>query len=308
MSLPAPAPRQTRSQRTPWYQKDAAVGYLFILPSIIGLLTFVLYPLCASAYYALTDWNGVTPPIFVGFKNFRYLLTQSPAFWPSLRATGLYVLMVVPGSLILGLALLLNRNVPGIRLFRTIFYLPAVLPIVATLTLWKFIYNPDYGLANQVLHFFGLPGAAWLSSPNLALPALVVIGLWGVGSTMIIFLAALQGVPKELYEAARIDGASPWRMLLGITLPVISPILFLQFIMQIIAALQQFNAPQVLTQGGPGFATNLLMYQIYKTGFVDQQQGLASAEVWVLFVLIVLVTLLTFRFSSMWVYAENEIG
>lgn len=300
-SISTPRPRHNR--------REALIGYLFILPSILGFAVFVLYPILAAAYYALTDWSGVTDPVFVGFKNFRYLLTQSPAFWPSLKVTALYVLMIVPGSLILGLALalLLNRELPGMRLFRTIFYLPAVLPVVATLALWKFIYNPDYGLANQLLNFFGLPGSTWLGSYTMALPALVVIGLWGVGSTMVIFLAALQAVPKELYEAARIDGAGPLRLLTGITLPAISPILFLQLVMQIIAALQQFNAPKILTEGKPGFATNLFMYQIWKTGFQDQQLGLATAQVWVLFVLIIVMTLFTFRLSSMWVYAENDL-
>ena len=305
MSL-APRPQVRR----PGYnRREALAGYLFILPSIIGFAVFVLYPLCAAAYYALTDWNGLTAPAFVGLKNFRYLFTQDPAFWPSLGVTGLYVLMIVPGSLAAGLALalLLNRQLPGIRLFRTIFYLPAVLPLVATLALWKFIYNPDYGLANQLLGALGLPGSTWLGSYAMALPAMVIIGLWGVGSTMVIFLAALQAVPKELYEAARIDGAGPWRLFTGVTLPTISPILFLQLVMQVIAALQQFNAPKVLTQGGPGFSTNLFMYQIYKTGFVDQQLGLATAQVWVLFVLIIVMTLFTFRLSSMWVYAENDL-
>ena len=300
--------------------REALIGYLFILPSIIGFSIFVLYPLVMSAYYSLTRWDGVTDPVFVGFKNFVYIFTKDPSFIPSLKATGLFALMSVPVSLIVGLllAVLLNRNLPGIKLFRTAVYLPAVLPSIAVLTLWKFIYNPQYGLANQFLSALHLPTSTWLSSYEMALPSIVIIGLWGVGSTMIIFLAGLQSVPKELYEAAKLDGAGTTRLFLRITLPMISPILFLQLILQIITALQAFNQFQVLTSsssagdhGGPGFATTVLMLHIYQSGFGSLSQfpqiGYASAEVWVLFILIGLITIFTFRFSSMWVYEESNL-
>lgn len=301
------------ARRKKYNRKEALIGYLFILPSIIGFTIFVLYPLISSAYYALTQWNGVTDPVFVGFKNFVYMFTKDPSFVPSLQATLLFALMSVPSALVLGLllALLLNRALPGIRLFRTILYLPAVLPSIATLTLWKFIYNPQVGLANQVLAFFHLPPSTWLGSYQMALPSIVIIGLWGVGSTMIIFLAGLQGVPPDLYEAAKLDGAGPVNLFWRITMPMISPILFLQLVMQIIGALQAFNQSAVLTNGGPGFTTDLLMYSIYKYGFGNLSQfpqlGYATAQVWVLFVLIIIVTIFTFRFSSMWVYAESSL-
>jgi multiple sugar transport system permease protein len=203
------------------------------LPSILGFCIFVVYPLLSSAYYSLTSWDGVTDPIFVGFKNYLYLLTKDPSFFPSLKATGLFALLSVPSSLVLGLllAVLLNRNLPGVKLFRTALYLPAVLPSIATLTLWKFIYNPQIGLANQFLSLLHLPTSIWLSSETMAIPAIVIVGLWGVGSTMIIFLAGLQAVPQELYEAAKIDGAGTVTMFFRTTLPMISPILFLQLIM-----------------------------------------------------------------------------
>lgn len=297
-----------RPPRSRWNRREAVAGYLFILPSIIGFLIFVLYPLGAAAYYALTEWNGATAPKFIGLENFRYLFTQDPSFWPSLRATGLFVLLSVPSGLLLGLllAVLVNRSLPGIRLFRTIMYLPVVLPAVASLTLWKFIYNPDFGLANQALTAFGLPTSLWLGDPNFAVPALVIIGLWGVGASMVIFLAGLQAVPKELYEAARLDGASGGQLFRHITVPMMSPIIFLQLITGAIAALQAFTQPQLLTKGGPDLATNFLMYDIYVNAFQNQQFGLATAQAWVLFAFIIVATVLTFRVSSAFVYEEND--
>jgi ABC-type sugar transport system permease subunit len=293
--------------------KEGFIGYLFILPSIIGFSIFVVYPLISSAYYSLTRWDGNTDPVLIGFKNYIYMFTKDPSFMPSLKATALFVVLSVPSSLILGLllAVLLNRNMPGIKLFRTALYLPAVLPSIATLTLWKFIYDPQFGLANQVLSFLHLPTSDWLSSDSMALPSLVIIGLWGVGSTMIIFLAGLQAVPQELYEAARLDGAGQIRLFARITLPMISPIIFLQLVLQIITALQAFNQPQVLTNGGPGFSTKLLMLSIYSNGFGSlgqyPQLGYAMAQVWVLFFFIIAVTAFTFRASSIWVYEESSV-
>jgi multiple sugar transport system permease protein len=195
---------------------------------------------------------------------------------------------------------------PGVRFFRTIFYLPVVLPSIASLTLWKFIFNPQYGFANELLRTVGLPTSLWLGSARMAIPSLVIIGLWGVGGTMIIFLAGLQAVPQELYEAAKLDGAGSWTTFRRLTLPLISPILFLELVMQIIATMQSFNQPAVLTGGGPGFTTDFLMYNIWLNAFQNEQFGFAVAEVWVLFALIMALTAATFRFSSMWVYTENQ--
>lgn len=300
-----------QQRRKKW--REGLIGYLFVLPSIIGFSIFVVYPLISSAYYSLTQWDGNTDPVFVGFKNYIYMFTKDPSFMPSVKATVLFAILSVPSSLILGLllAVLLNRNLPGVKLFRTALYLPAVLPSIATLTLWKFIYNPQFGLANQVLNFLHLPTSNWLSSESMALPSIVIIGLWGVGSTMIIFLSGLQSVPQELYEAARLDGSGRLSLFARITLPMISPIIFLQLVMQIISAMQAFNQPQVLTGGGPGFSTNLLMLSIYKNGFGNlgqfPQLGYAVAQVWVLFLFIIAVTIFTFRVSSMWVYEESSI-
>ncbi|GAB2669702.1 carbohydrate ABC transporter permease [Kribbella swartbergensis] len=290
---------------------DTKAAYLFIAPAIIGFTVFVVYPLIRSFYLSLTRYNGLTDPVFVGLGNFRRLFTVDPAFWPSLRATAYLVILYVPLSLILGLALAMfcNQRFAGVRIVRTLAYLPVVLPVVATITLWKFILNPQVGLLNTILDRLGLPTSLWLQSPTMAMPSIVLVMLWGVGGTMIIFLAALQAVPTELYEAARVDGAGPSSVFFRITLPMISPIMLLQVILQTTAALQTFNQPKILTGGGPGFSTNVLMLAIYNNGFSNlgrvPQLGYASAQVWVLFVVIIAVIALTAKFSSLWTYSDN---
>jgi multiple sugar transport system permease protein len=234
-----------------------------------------------------------------------------PAFWPSLRATGYLVVLYVPLSLAIGLALAMfcNQRFAGVRIVRTLAYLPVVLPAVATITLWKFILNPQVGLLNTILDKLHLPTSSWLASPTMSMPSIVIVMLWGVGGTMIIFLAALQAVPTELYEAARVDGAGPYAVFFRITLPMISPIMLLQVILQTTAALQTFNQPKILTGGGPGFSTNVLMLSIYNNGFSNlgriPQLGYASAQVWVLFIIIIAVIALTAKFSSLWTYSDN---
>jgi multiple sugar transport system permease protein len=290
---------------------DVKAAYLFIAPAIIGFLVFVGYPLVRSFYLALTKYNGLTNPVFIGLGNFRRLFSTDPAFWPALRATGYLVVLYVPLSLVLGLALamFLNQRFAGVRVVRTLAYLPVVLPAVATITLWKFILDPQVGLLNTILDRLGLPTSLWLQSPNTSMPSVVLVMLWGVGGTMIIFLAALQSVPTELYEAARVDGAGPWAVFFRITLPMISPIVLLQVILQTTAALQTFNQPKILTNGGPGFSTNVLMLSIYGNGFPTlgriPQLGYASAQVWVLFIIIIAVIALTAKFSSLWTYSDN---
>ncbi|MGW6200352.1 carbohydrate ABC transporter permease [Kribbella sp. NPDC055110] len=290
---------------------DVKAAYLFIAPAVIGFLVFVGYPLIRSFYLALTKYNGLTDPVFVGLGNFRRLFSTDPAFWPALRATGYLVLLYVPLSLVLGLALAMfcNQRFAGVRIVRTLAYLPVVLPAVATITLWKFILDPQVGLLNTILDRLGLPTSLWLQGPGTAMPSVVLVMLWGVGSTMIIFLAGLQAVPTELYEAARVDGAGPWPVFFRITLPMISPIVLLQVILQTTAALQTFNQPKILTNGGPGFSTKVLMLSIYENGFPTlgriPQLGYASAQVWVLFVIIIAVIALTAKFSSLWTYSDS---
>lgn len=304
-TLDGAAPRR-RSLR-----RNNRVGYLFIAPSIVGFAVFVAYPLVMSAYYSLTQWNGVTAPKFIGIDNYVYMLTKDPVFWKSVFNTIIFAVISVPVSLVCGLALavLLNRKIKGVKIFRTIFFLPVVLPSIAVLTMWKYLFDPQFGLANQVLSWLHLPTSQWLSSAHSAMATIILIGVWGVGGTMIIFLAGLQNVPDELYEAAKLDGANSIRTFFSLTLPMITPILLLQLILQINGAFQTFNQIAILTGGGPDNSTNLLMYKIYTDGFSSVNtplMGYATAEVWFLFILVMIVTAFTFRTSSMWVYNAGE--
>jgi multiple sugar transport system permease protein len=296
-----------RRPLSPLKRSENIAGYLFILPGIIGLSVFVLYPLVSSVYYAMTQWDGATAPKFIGLENFIYYFTQDATFWPSVRATLVWVALSVPTGVAAGLllALLVNRSLPGIKLFRTILYLPTVLPIVATLALWKFIYNPTVGLANQFLNALGLPSSLWLGDVQLVFPALITINLWAAGGAMVIFLAGLQSVPTELYEAAKLDGANDTHLFWHITVPMISPVLLLQTVTGVIGALQALAQPQLITGGGPDNTTNFLMFKIWTTAFGANQYGQAIALVWVLFVIIMIATALTFRLSNAFVYAED---
>lgn len=290
-------------------KRNTIVAYIFILPTIVGVCVFTLYPLASSLYHAFTDWTGITPAKWVGLKNFRYMFTEDPTFWPSLRATAYFVLLSVPVGLFGGLllAVLLNRALTGVKLFRTIFYLPVVLPSIAVLTLWKYIYDPMYGFANQILEALHLPTSAWIFSTRMAMPSIVLIGLWGVGGSMIIFLAALQNVPTEILDAGRVDGAGSFRLFWSITFPMMTPIILLQLILGLNLAFQAFNQVQVLTQGGPENTTYLFMYKIYNDAFGNYSQlGLATAEAWLLFVIVMIVTAITLRTSSLWVFEENK--
>ncbi len=309
-SVDLPAPKSERKR----VRGETIVGYLFILPSIIGFTVFVLYPMLFSAYTAFTKWDGISAPKFNGLANFSYMLTKDPLFWKSMGSTFLYVFINVPVSIIAGLllAMLLNNRMGGVRMFRTFFYIPAVLPIVATLTLWKYIFEPRLGLANAILGFLHLPTSMWLGSEVMAVPTLVIIQMWAsIGVIMIIFLGALQSIPFEIYEAAEMDSASAAQRFFQITVPLISPVIFLQVVLQMIAAMQAFIPVHVLTKGAPNNATNFLMYKIYTNGFgtlsAYPDMGYATAQVWVLFIIIAIITALTFRLSSMWVYEENRV-
>jgi ABC-type sugar transport system permease subunit len=304
-------PQARSGWRTSRRRRDAVLGYAFISPAIVGLFLFVGYPMVTSLYHSFTQWNGLTPAKWVGLENYVFLFTQDPIFWPSLRVTVLWVVLSVPATLVAGLALavLVNRTIRGVKVFRTVFYLPVVLPGVAVLTLWKYIYDPTYGLANQLLTFLHLPTSLWLGDAHVALPAILIVGVWSVGGTMMIFLAGLQAVPDEIQEAAKVDGAGAFNRFVRITLPMIGPIMMLQLMLALNGAFQTFNQVAILTKGGPANSTNLLMFKIYNDGFADfitsPQLGYATAEVWVLFVIVMLVTIVMLRLTRHRIY-EGE--
>lgn len=303
------APKST----LPFWKKDGFIGYMLLLPSLIGFAVFVAYPMIMAIGYSFTEWDGLSPAKFVGFENYSYMFTTDPSFPKALKATFLYVLMTVPLTLVFGLllAVMLNKNMFSVKVLRTLFYLPVVLPSVAALVLWKFVYDPDYGLINQLLAIFGVQGPKWLQSEDTALVSMSIVAIWGVGSMMIIFLSGLQSISAEIYEAADVDGANGIQKFFRITIPMMSPVLFLQLITGLIAAFQAFNPPQLLTNyggvgGGPNYSTYLLAYSIYDKAFNGFKYGYAMAQVMVLFVIILIFTIIVFRCSDAYVYYENN--
>ncbi|GGJ00588.1 spermidine/putrescine ABC transporter permease [Alicyclobacillus cellulosilyticus] len=293
-------------------RREAVLGYAFISPWIIGFIVFVAGPLVASLYLSFTDYSLLQPAHFIGVQNYVQMV-HDPDFWTSLGVTFYYAIVSVPLDLLVALllAILLNQKVRMMRLYRTLFYLPCVLPPVAVSVLWNWILNPSYGILNRLLAFFGLPQPQWLITPQWTVPAYIVMSVWGVGGAMIILLAGLQDVPQSLYEAAVIDGAGVWAKFRYVTLPMISPVLFFNLVMGIIGAFSYFTQAYVMGSGygsGAGVNNAGLFYalNIYIQGFSELHMGYASALAWVMFFIVLALTLLVFKSSSMWVYYGGE--
>ncbi|WP_429976074.1 carbohydrate ABC transporter permease [Enterococcus sp. DIV0086] len=282
--------------------------YLFILPWIIGFLAFVLIPMIMSLCMSFTKWDLLTEPTWVGFKNYIRAFTEDPLFYQSLKVTFVYSLFSVPLGLIASLtvALLLNQITRSVKFFRTIYYLPVIVSGVAMMVLWAYIFNPQMGLLNQILKMFGINGPGWIYDSKWAMPSLIIMSLWNIGGTVIIWLAGLSGVDEQLYESARLDGASRWQQFINITLPTLSPTIFFNLVNGVIGALQTFNQAYIMTDGGPKNSTLFFNFYLWKKAFKDFEMGYASALAWVLFVIIMILTLLVFKWSSMWVYYESE--
>ncbi len=290
-------------------RRESLWGYFFISPWVIGFIIFTAGPMLASLVLSLTHYDIASSPIFVGFDNYVKLFTGDPKFWHALRVTMTYAFIAIPLNLIFGflVAYLLNLRVPGVAFWRTIYYLPSVMPGVATALLWGLLFNPRIGVINWLLSLVGIKGPGWLASPQWALPALILMSLWGVGGGMIIYLAGLQGIPTSLYEAAQIDGANRWQQLTRITLPLMSPVIFYNLVTGIIGTFQYFTDAYVLTGGGPVDATLFYNLYLYKQAFTYRNMGYASALAWVLFVIVLVFTLLVFKSSDLWVYYEGEM-
>jgi len=275
-------------------------GLLFCAPWLVGLTVFTGYPVVASLFYSFCDYSILQAPVFSGTENYQRLLSDS-VFWQSLRNTLLFALLSLPAGMVvaLGLAMLLNTGARGLAVWRTIFYLPSIVPVVASSMLWLWIFNGKFGLLNWVLgpvwRWWGATPPAWLADPAWAKPALALMSLWGVGNSMVIYLAGLQQVPVELYEAAEIDGASARQRFWHITLPLISPVIYFNLIMGIIGTLQCFTQVFVMTGGADGApARSTLLYALYlfSVAFYDLRMGYASALAWVLFLVIVTLTII----------------
>lgn len=283
------------------------IGLLFILPWIIGFLVFQLYPFIASLVYSFTNYNILSKPAFVGWKNYWRLFHMDPDFKKSILVTLKYACIAVPGKLIFALivALILNMKVKHVNLYRTLYYLPSILGgSVAISALWKLMFMRD-GMVNHGLSLLHIPPVDWLGSPHVALITISLLQVWQFGSSMVLFLAALKQIPAEYYESAYLDGASKWRSFWSITLPMITPILFFNLIMQMINALQNFTSAFVITNGGPLKSTYLIGLKLYEEGFNNFKMGYASAISWVMFALIMAFTMVIFKSSSAWVYYQD---
>ncbi len=303
-------------QRTAVQRKrgETLAFYAFISPWLIGFIFLTAGPMVATLALSFTYYDLASTPVWAGFDNYTHAFND-PDFWQSLKVTGLFVLFYLPLSIVLGLmiALMMNQKIKGIAIFRTIYYMPVVVPAVASAVLWLWIFHPSRGLLNNALGFFGVPKSTWpywFLDPNWALPAIIIMSLWGVGSGMIIYLAGLKAIPQNLYEAASIDGANPVQRFWNITIPQLSPILFFQLIQGLIGAFQIFAPAKILSPsglGGPEGSTLFYVLNLYNVGFGgSHQMGYASALSWILFIIIMACTLLVFRSSSVWVYYESE--
>lgn len=286
--------------------KRALEGYLFASPWIIGFIVFTGGPIVASLVFSFCRYDVVTPAEWVGISNYKYMLTEDYLFWKSLYNTGYYALFSIPLRIIAALviALLLNQKLMGIRWFRTMYYVPAVTSGVAVSLLWIWLFDPGLGLINIVLGKIGIRGPLWLQSEVWSKPALILMSLWGVGTIWVIYLAGLQGIDKQLYEAVDIDRGNWWQKFWHITLPMLSPAIFFTLIIGIIRSFQVFTQAYVMTQGGPKNSTLFYVYYLYLRGFRMLKMGSASSMAWILFILILVFTLIQFKFASKWVYYE----
>ena len=293
--------------------KKSLGGYAFIAPWLIGFLIFTVGPMIASLVISMHSWSMLSPPGWVGLENYQSIIAEDSLFVTTLWNTAFYVVLSVPLGIAIGLALaiLLHNKLPGMGFFRTMLFLPSITNIVAASVLWLWVFNPEFGLLNTFLRWLGIQGPLWLQSEAWAKPSLVIMSLWGVGGTTIIFLAALQGIPQELHAAASLDGAGPVRRFFHITIPMISPAIFFSSIMGVIGSFQVFAQAFVMTgtsqqgsEGGPNNSTLFLVLYIYKKAFQEFRMGYASALAWLLFFIILVFTVLQTRLSKDRVYYE----
>ncbi|MGH2534828.1 MAG: carbohydrate ABC transporter permease [Thermomicrobiales bacterium] len=296
----------TRTPRMTVARREAIAGYLFIAPWLIGFLVLLVGPIIASFYYSLTDYQIVQAPTFIGLDNYRRMLDDD-LVWQALKVTSIYVAVSTPLVLVLsfGVAVLMNQKVRGVGVWRTIFYLPNLIPLVATTMLWLWLFNPDFGLLNLLLRQVGVEGPLWLRSTDWALPSLILMSLWSVGGPMLVYLAGLQGIPTELYDAVAVDGGGNWACFWTITVPMMTPVIFYNLVLGMIAGFQVFAQPLIMTGGGPRYATYFYVLYLYENAFKYFRMGYASALAWLLFVIILALTILMFRWSAFWVYYEG---
>lgn len=309
---------RTTSQRTPGQRakgmalsrekRNLLWGLLFTSPAIIGFFLWQLGPILATLGLSFTEWNIVSAPEWVGLDNYTQVFTRDPLFLKAVSVTFVYTALSVPASIAFAffLAVLLDQRVRFLPVFRTIFYLPSIVPFIASSYLWLWLFNPDFGLLNAILRPLGITGAKWIFASNSVLPSLALMSLWSVGGTMLIFLAALQGVPKQLYEAVEVDGGTAWHKMRHVTIPIMTPVIFFNLVLAVINTLQTFTQPYVMTEGGPNNASLFYVLYLYRKAFAQLDMGYASALAIVLLVIIGFLTYIIFRTSSFWVFYEAE--
>jgi len=290
------------------HRKNALWGWLFSLPLVAGLTIWVAFPLGVAVVMSLFKWNMIAPATFIGLDNFNFMFFQDHLFWNSLWVMFYYTILSVPLQLVVafGLALMLNTKVRGMGLFRTIFYLPSLIPVIVSTALWMWLFNPQYGLFNTLLDAVGLPTVEWLNNPDNVIPSLVLMSLWSVGNIVIIFLAGLQSIPKELEEAVTVDGGGAWARLRHVIVPFMSPIIFYNLVLGVIAGLQVFTQPYIMTNGGPANASLTYVLHLYKQAFQFSKMGYANALALVLLLLTMVLSYLVFKSSDRWVYYEGD--
>jgi multiple sugar transport system permease protein len=302
-------PTSLRTQRlSPQARREALWGILCASPAIVGFLLWQFGPMVASLLIGFTDWKIIGTPQWIGLDNFARMFGEDRLFLQSLRVTAVYALGSVPLRIVFafGLAILLNQSVRGLPIFRTIFYVPSIVPVIASSILWIWLFNPDFGLFNAILRPLGFPKIQWIYATGTVIPSLILMSLWNVGGMMIIFLAGLQGVPRHLYEAVEVDGGNAWHRLWYVTVPMMTPIIFFNLILSIIEALQTFTQAYIMTAGGPNNASLLYVLYLYRKAFQQTDMGYASALAWILFMIIIALSVVVFRSSSSWVYYEGE--
>lgn len=290
--------------------REAVRGYAFISPWIFGFLVFVLVPLIAAFILGFYRWGLLSAPEFIGLENYEEIFLKDDLFFHSLKVTSIYVGLSVPLSLAfsLFLAMLVNRRIRGIRIFRTLLLTPYAISGVAAAIVWMWVFNANYGILNYFLGLMGLNGPNWLFSRTWALPALIIVNVWYLApARMLIFLAGLQGIPQTFYESASVDGAGWWTKFWRITIPLLSPVIFFNLLISLIDSFKMFSYAYVMTGGGPANSTLFYILYIYQKGFVEFEMGYASALAWILFIIILMITLLLLRSSSLWVYYETEV-
>lgn len=298
-----------RNKKGSKQKRENVSGYLFVMPWILGLFLFTLIPMIFSAILSLCKWDivtGLSTIEFVGLDNYTSLF-EDAKFWQSLKVTFKFCLITIPCYQLTSLliAFLLTLDIKGMKMFRLVYFLPSVIPTIAATMIWTRIFAQD-GILNKGLQVFGIQGPSWLTDKNTALYALMIMGIWGIGNTMIIYLSGLQGVSEELKEAAKIDGAKGYQIFLKITVPMISPTIFFNVVMAVIGSFQYFTQAYVMTEGGPLNSTLFYNLYLYQKAYKEYQMGYASAMAWIMFIIIMILTMLVIKSSSFWVYYQND--